>query len=141
MFRLHALSVDALLRVRRAINRVIVGRERKGYHPAKDASFDILSLADHLYRSRSTHPNGPIVGKVYFSENHVPDLIAEGKFAIIRSAQAYNESILKNQLANKIVDVEELAETPAVDAPLEMPELVGGNEDVNELFFLSTHCS
>lgn len=49
MFKLHALSVDALAKVRRAMNKVIIGREREGRHPVKASSFDILSLADHLY--------------------------------------------------------------------------------------------
>lgn len=51
MFKLHALSVDALTKIRVGMNKVIIGRERSGRHPTKDASFDILSLADQLYCS------------------------------------------------------------------------------------------
>lgn len=79
MFRLHALSVDALKKVRSSMNRIVIGREKKGYHPQKDASFDILSLANQLHRSKSTHPEGPERGKIYFSENQVPDFIKQGK--------------------------------------------------------------
>lgn len=49
MFRLHALSVDALRKVRSSLNKVIIGRERSGYHPTKDSLFDILSLANQLH--------------------------------------------------------------------------------------------
>lgn len=45
-FRLHALLVDALANVRHVINQVIIRQEQKGWHPNKDSSFDILSLAD-----------------------------------------------------------------------------------------------
>ena len=51
MFKLHALSVNALSKVRQVMNKVIIRRERSGRHPTKDASFDIQSLADQLYRS------------------------------------------------------------------------------------------
>lgn len=77
-YRLHALSVDTLQRVRRLLNRIIICRERKGCHPQKDSSFDLLSLADQLNRSKSALPDGPKHGKIYFSENEVPDLIKEG---------------------------------------------------------------
>ena len=46
MFKLHALSVDALSKVRRVMNRVVDGREQSGRHPTKNASFNIQSLAD-----------------------------------------------------------------------------------------------
>lgn len=49
MFRMHALSVDTLAKIRRSMNRVIIDRERSSIHPTKDASFDILTLADQLH--------------------------------------------------------------------------------------------
>lgn len=49
MFKLHALTVDILTKVKQVMNRVIVGQEREGRHPTKDASFDIFSLANQLY--------------------------------------------------------------------------------------------
>lgn len=51
MFRLHALSVDPLKKVRTSMNRVIIGQERGAKHPQKNSSFDILSLANQFYRS------------------------------------------------------------------------------------------
>lgn len=83
------------------MNRVIVSRDRTGNylllsfipyianllllgrHPSKNASFDILSLADQLHQSKSTNPDALDRGKIYFSENPVPDLIEEGKKAFI----------------------------------------------------------
>lgn len=49
MFKLHALSVDALTKIRLVMNCVIIGRKRSKKHPTKDAAFDIFSLADQLY--------------------------------------------------------------------------------------------
>ena len=57
------------------MNWIIIGREREGYHPVKGALFDILSLADQLYRSKYTHPKGVEHGKIYFSENQVSNHI------------------------------------------------------------------
>ena len=119
MFRLHALSVDALKKVRSSINRVIIGKERDGCRPQKDASFDILSLADQLHRSRSTYPEGPERGKIYFSENRVPDLIKLGQDHLPRAVKVYKEAVRKNS-----VDIERTL----------MPDDESGNEAVDELF-------
>lgn len=100
MFKLHALSVDALVKVRRVMNRIVIGRERKGRHPIKDSSFDILSLSDQLYRSRSTFPEGPHPRKIYFSENLMPDLIAERRKNLAAAISLFNESVHKNQLVS-----------------------------------------
>lgn len=54
MFRLHALLVDTLKKVGTSMNRVIIGHERGAKHPQKHSSFDILSLANQLYRLKST---------------------------------------------------------------------------------------
>lgn len=49
MLKLHFLTVSTLIKVRQAMNRVIVGREQKKRHLTKNASFDILSLANQLH--------------------------------------------------------------------------------------------
>ena len=119
MFRLHALSVDTLKKVRTSMNRVIIGQERGSRHPQKDSSFDILSLANQLYRSKSTLPEGPEQGKIYFSENQVPDLVKQGKAHLVQAIKLYNASIGRRKVQ---------------DDELQVPELVGENENVNELF-------
>lgn len=99
------------------MNRVVVGKQRDGYHPQKDASFDILSLADQLHRSKSTYPKGPERGKIYFSENQVPDLISLGLNHLPRAVKAYKEAVRKDYVHDE----------KALDAE-------PGNETVDELF-------
>lgn len=127
MSRLHALSVEALGKVRLSLNRIVAGQQRGGNHPIKDASFDILSLADQLYRSKSTIPDGPGTGKIYFSENQVPNLLKEGKKNLYRAVDMYNDTVTKNKVLDPTSD-EDTREG------LQIPELVGQNESVNELF-------
>lgn len=119
MFRLHVLSVDALRKVRSSMNRIVIGKERDGYHFQKDASFNILSLVDQLHRSKSTYPEGPEQGKIYFSENQVPDLIKLGLEHLPKAVRAYKEVIRKDS-----VYVEENA----------LSGDIAGNETVEELF-------
>lgn len=104
MFKLHALSVDTLAKIRRSMNRVIIGRERSSTHPIKDVSFDILSLADQLHRSKSTIPQGPEPGKLYFSGNKALDLLMDGIEALERNVHKFNESILKDEILSIEVD-------------------------------------
>ena len=60
------------------MNCVIIRKERDGFRPQKNASFDILSLANQLHRLKSTYPEGPERDKIYFSENQVPNLVQLG---------------------------------------------------------------
>lgn len=57
MFQLYALLVDILCKVRFSLNKIVAGRQRSSNHPIKDALFDILSLVDQFYRSKSTIPD------------------------------------------------------------------------------------
>lgn len=77
MFQLHTLTVDLLKKVISSINKIVIGKEWDRYHPRKNASFDILSLADLLHKSKSTHPQGLKHSKIHFSENQVPDFICD----------------------------------------------------------------
>ena len=74
LFRVHALSVDTLTKVRVVMNRVIIGSKRYGRHLTNDASFDIQILANQLYCLRSIILDGPKPGKVYNSENPYSDI-------------------------------------------------------------------
>ena len=120
MFCLHALSVDALRKVRLSINRVVVGRQRAGRHPQKDTSFDILSLVDQVHRSKSTDPKGPEQRKIYFSENQVPDLLDLGQAYLPQAVTSYNKAILRGR--------------SEVEEDVMVPEADGQNESINELF-------
>lgn len=132
MFWLYALSVDTLSKVRGIMNRVIIGNEQSGRHPTKDASFDIQSLADQLYCSQSTIPDGPEPGKVYFSENPCPDLWNEGFQQLHLSVWAFNKSLRNNKIPDEHTE-------PGTDGttehPLELDPAV--NKEVDELFSLA----
>ena len=93
MFQLHALLVDVLRKVRSSINCVIIRKERNGFCPQKDASFDILNLADQLHRSKSTYPEGSKRGKIYFSENQVLNLVQLGLTHLPQAVKAYKEAV------------------------------------------------
>lgn len=121
MFQLHALSVDVLRKVRSSINKIVIGKERDGYYPQKNASLDILSLANQLHRSKSMHSQGPERGKIYFSENKVPDLIKLELDYLSKAIGAYKEAIRKDT-----VDVGDNAAVISGDTR--------ANEAVNELF-------
>lgn len=131
LFRVHALTVDSLQKLRRAMNKTITARVHKGRHPEKDSSFDILSLVDHLHRSKSTVPEGPEPGKIYFSENEAPDLLTEGIEHLRKSIDLYNKSVKNNHtlIRDDVTEEEQAAERLAIAAELE-----GTNEIINELF-------
>lgn len=133
MFKQHALSVDALTKIRRLMNRIITGRERSGRHLTKDASFDIQSLADQLYRSQSIIPEGLEPGKIYFSENPVPDLLKEGIKQLHISVWEFNQSLQRARVDDLSgSNGEDVAVGANADRPIELD--AGGNEEVNELF-------
>lgn len=104
-----------------------------GCHPPKDASFDILSLADQLYRSRLTNPNGSEPRKIYFSENLVPDLLVQGEKALIKNVLAYNKSLSKPGGGREVIG-DKLTEEVEVEDKTGFQELQGINERVNEIF-------
>lgn len=134
MFKQHPLSVDALAKIRKVINQVIIGREQSRKHPIKNALFDIQSLADQLYRSWSTTPDGSKPGKIFFSENPVPDRWKEGFNQLHLSVWAFNESLHKNE-AIKDPAIENSNEASGIETaeyPIKLD--LGANEEVNELF-------
>lgn len=82
--------------MRSSINRIVISKERDGYHPQKDASFDILSLANQLHRSKSIYPEGSERGIIYFSENQVLHLIKLGVEYLPKAIRTYKEAIGKD---------------------------------------------
>lgn len=113
------------------MKEIIVGRERKGRHPEKNSSFDILSLADQLHQSKSTNPDGPQKEKIYFLENQVPDLLLEGKQTFSQQTYLYNKLIRENKTLSTID-----TKTMATDNLPELEELEGSNKSVNKTFQL-----
>ncbi len=133
MFKLHALSVDALTKIRAGMNKVIIDRERSGRYPTKDALFYILSLADQLYRSRSTTLDGPEPGKIYFSENPAPDLWKQGLNQLQISVWAFNKLLRKNEaVKDSGMENNEASGIGTAEHPIQLD--LGANEEVNQLF-------
>lgn len=75
------------------MNKVIISQNQTKKHPIKDAFFDILSLANQLYKSKSSHLNGLKRGKVYFFKNQVLDLLKQKKTQIYPNIFLYNKVI------------------------------------------------
>lgn len=105
------------------------------YHPSKNASFDILSLADQLHRSKSVTPDGPEPRKIYFSENPVADLLAEGLEAFEKNITLYNKSVDRKEHGITAANGEQASneEIQEIQAS-EFRELKGDNERVNKIF-------
>lgn len=137
MFKLHALSVNALAKVRRLMNRIVIGRERKSRHPIKDSSFDILSLSDQLYRSRSTFPEGRHPGKIYILENPMPDLIAEGRKNLAAAISLFNKLVHKNQLVSSNTEETDVG---SADNPVDL-DIGSLNPVVDDLFLVAQGAS
>lgn len=97
----------------------------------------IMSLADQLCRSRSTTPEGPQRGKIYFSENPVPDLISGGIKILRHNIGVFNESLEKNEIFTTFTDSTK-AESNA-DHIHDMD--AGSNAVVNEIFITAQEAS
>lgn len=67
-----------------------------------------------MHRSKSTYPEGPKHGKIYFSENQVPNLVQLGLTHLPRAVKASKKAVQKNKVhkasiledgvGNKVVD-------------------------------------
>lgn len=78
MFKLHALLVDILSKIRQAINKIIIRQKHSKKHPIKNISFNNESLEDQLYRFQSITPKGLELNKIYFLAHPAPDLLKDG---------------------------------------------------------------
>lgn len=133
MFKLHLLSMDALSKIRRAMNKVIIRRKRLEKHLIKDSSFDILSFANQLYRSKSTVPESFESWKVYFSENPAPDLMLNGIKILPAQVEAFN-ILFKSNRPVKVRDGDADKDTTRARSHLIKVPDDGTNKAVNDLF-------
>lgn len=101
-----------------------------GCHPTKDASFNILNLADQLHQSKSTNSDGLEKKKIYFSENPVPDLVTQGQEAIFIAVYNYTELLKKQEVVGSTDDQEAAKDMENKD----FIEAECQNEKVNEIF-------
>lgn len=114
-FRLYVLLVNILKKVRFSINCIIVGKERNGYYPTKNAFFNILSFTNQLHKSKSTYLEGSEHGKIYFLENHVLDHIKLRLKYLPQAVKAYKEVIQKNTVHKSGAYMLEKSRNKAVD--------------------------
>lgn len=117
--------------MRFAINRIIAGQtQRSKRYPTKNTLFDIFNLANQLYRSKSTNLNRPGHEKIYFLENHVFNLLIQGKKHIHFNIYSYNELIEEHLLQLPISEEEVIQFCQKLD----IQEVDGWNKNVNKLF-------
>lgn len=95
IFQLHILIVYILKKLRSSINRIVICRKRNGYHPQKNTSFNILSLASQLYRLKSIYLETLEQKKIYFLENQVQNFIKLGIKHLPKFVKAYKKATRK----------------------------------------------
>lgn len=78
--------------------------QRSGKYPTKNILFDILSLADQLYWSKSTNPDGPKYRKIYFSKNQMPNLLIQRNKLLYFNIHSYNKLVEKQALQMFILE-------------------------------------
>ena len=66
--KLYALWILTVYKIKFFLNRNIANQEKVDNYSIKNALFDILSLANRLYKSKSTNLNSFDMGKIYFFE-------------------------------------------------------------------------
>lgn len=100
------------------MNQIVIRREKDCYHSQKDVLFDILSMANPLHRSKYTYLDSSKYGKIYFSENQVPDLIKQEQKHLPQAIKSQKELVKKDLTykENKLMlDVEARVENEAID--------------------------
>lgn len=69
-----------------------------GRYLTKNLLFDILSLADQLYRSKSTELEDSKQKKIYFSKNLILDFMFDRIKILLTQVEAFNISLKRNKL-------------------------------------------
>lgn len=65
--------------MRFSMNRIVIDRKKEGYHLKKNALFDLLNLANKLYRLKSSYLKSPKHDKIYFLKNQISNLLNKRK--------------------------------------------------------------
>lgn len=63
--------------------------------------FDILNLANQLYRSKSTYPESPQYGKIDFSKNQIFNLVKQKQEHLFQAIKSYKKVIEKDLVYKK----------------------------------------
>lgn len=99
-----------------------------GKHLTKNALYDILSLADQLYYSKSIISDSFKQKKIYFSKNTAFNLLKESEVIFYEEVNCYNLSLSKNKLLTIMSNEYTLKEEILIS------KLQENNEWVNKLF-------
>lgn len=97
MFKPLIFLINALAKVRRVINRVVIRQKQKDRHLTKDFFFDIQNLANQLYKSFSIYLKRPHLGKIYFLKNSIPNLVTKKIKHLAIAIILFNESVQENK--------------------------------------------
>lgn len=138
MFESHILLVNAFAKVRRFINRIIIGQEYSGKHSTKDISFNIQSLVDQLYQLSQITPDRPELSKINFLKNSILDLLDESINQLSLSIQAFNQSLYRVWIFDNTKKHKEIGQKASSNHSIELD--VGTNDELNK-FYLSTRKS
>lgn len=103
------------------MDKTITARVHKRRDPEKNSSFDILSLVNQLYHSKSTVPEKPKPGKIYFLENEAPNVLTEGIEHLQKSIDFYNKLVKNNHtlICDNVKEEKQAAQRLAITVKLE----------------------
>lgn len=96
----------------------MISKERKSYHPQKNALFNISSLADLLHRSKSIYLKDSKYSKISFLKNQVSNLIKQEKKYLFQLIKKYKLAVKKNLIYKKdklLLEVEAKVSKEAVN--------------------------
>lgn len=94
-----------------------------------------MSLADQLHQLKSVTLDGPKPGKIYFSENLVADLLAQGLEAFEKNITPYNELVDQKEHGITAANVEQASDEKVQEIQAsKFRELERDNKRVNEIF-------
>lgn len=66
MFKLHIFLINICIKIRYSITQIIISSKQNFIHLTKNALFNILSLANQLYQSKSNFLQDLKLEKLYF---------------------------------------------------------------------------
>lgn len=106
-----------------------------GRYPTKKLLFDIFSLANQLYQSKSIILKGFKPNKMYFSKNPILNFLLDKLKALFTQIEAFNKFIKENKPIEIEVDKDKNRITSRSKTYLIKFSNIGSIKMVNKLFF------